>query len=764
MLFALRVPASNDRGPAYMEQALAAVHQSNPARHAIVLEFGQDQGSVALFLRCPSELRSALTASLYAHYPDARLDLCHEPADAEKGELHNWSLDLTLTPDLFPMKRHSQFEDALNRVISDPLSPLLTALAGKATDRLQPRIAITVRPAVPRHRKQAEQALRQLAHPQFRDATELARRFATLACAPGWWSRWRARHIARRIWHSGIQPLDPFTLQSSSRLHEREDDLQAAGDKLSRLLFECRIRISISGPNEKKEQAHRKLQEIAGSFGPFSLPRLASFRIGLIQQQHVRRQERSWRGFLLSAEELATLFHPPTQNVRAPAMAHVESRELEPPVGLPTPTSHAEVAIFGETAFRGQRQRFGLLPDDRLRHAVILGKTGMGKSTLLHQLIVSDLVAGHGLGLIDPHGDLSEAVLRSAPSHRTNDIVFFDAADGEFPISFNPLACDDPKQRPLVASGVLAAFKKLFGHSWGPRLEHILRNSLLTLLETPSSTLLTLLRLLGDAPFRQNIVSKISDPIVRAFWLQEFAGMPAKLQAEAIAPVQNKVGHFVSSPLLRNIVGQSRQRLDLRQMLDEGKVLVVNLSKGRLGDDASGLLGSLLVTSLQLAAMSRADMPEALRRPFYLYVDEFQNFATESFATILSEARKYRLGLTLAHQFLAQLDEATRSAVFGNVGTMVAFQVGADDAEIVAEQLGAEAFPSDLLQLPKHTAVSRLLVDGMPSRPFTIKTLPPPTTTHDPRRADVIRTLSRRRYTQAKAITEQEIEAQYGKC
>jgi hypothetical protein len=384
----------------------------------------------------------------------------------------------------------------------------------------------------------------------------------------------------------------------------------------------------------------------------------------------------------------------------------------------------------------------------------------MGKTTLLHQLIASDLAAGRGLALIDPHGDLSEAVLRAVPSKRTNDVILFDAADAEYPVAFNVLACSDASQRPLIASGVLSAFKKLFGDSWGPRLEHILRNSLLTLLETPGSTLVTLLRLLGDSRFRQGVVERVRDPIVRSFWEHEFAAWPAKFQAEAIAPVQNKVGHFVSSPLLRNIVGQPQNRIDLRRALDDGKVLLVNLSKGRLGDDASGLLGSLLVTSLQLAAMSRADLPEHQRRPFFLYVDEFQNFATDSFATILSEARKYRLGLTLAHQYLDQLDDATRSAVFGNIGTMVSFQVGADDAEGVAEQLGKEVTGSDLLQLPKYTATIRLLIDGMPSRPFTMRTVEPASRI-DTARSEVIRAQSRRRFGTPRALVERAIEEHY---
>jgi hypothetical protein len=403
------------------------------------------------------------------------------------------------------------------------------------------------------------------------------------------------------------------------------------------------------------------------------------------------------------------------------------------------------LAVLGATVFRGRRERFGILPDDRRRHVAILGKTGMGKSTLLYNLLVSDIHVGRGVALIDPHGDLADALLQAVPPRRTNDVVLFDAGDTSHPLSFNVLACDRAEQRPLVASGILGAFKKAYSDSWGPRLEHILRNALLTLLEVPATSLVSLLRLLVEAHYRKHIVARITDPAERAFWEREFAGMPPRLQAEAVAPIQNKVGHVISSPLLRNIVGQSRTAVDLRRAMDEGKVLIVNLSKGRIGEDASALLGSLLVSALQTAAMSRSDVPEADRRDFYLYVDEFQNFATDSFATILSEARKYRLNLTIANQYLAQMEEPTADAVFGNVGTLVGFQVGAKDAESIAEQLGPELAPQDLLRLPRYHAYARLLINGMPSRPFSMSTLPPCANRTDPARPAIIRRYCRQR-------------------
>jgi hypothetical protein len=308
-------------------------------------------------------------------------------------------------------------------------------------------------------------------------------------------------------------------------------------------------------------------------------------------------------------------------------------------------------------------------------------------------------------------------------------------------------------------SGIVSAFKKLYVHSWGPRLEHILRHSLLALSEMPGASLLSLVRLLTDRRYRQTVVRRVEDPLVRHFWEREFAALPLRLQIESVAPIQNKVGQFLASPILRNILGQTKSTLDLRQVMDEGRILIANLSKGRIGEDASSLLGSLLVTTIQLAAMSRADTAEADRADFHVAIDEFQNFATESFGTILSEARKYRVSLTLANQYLEQMDDQTLAAVFGNVGTLLVFQVGARDTEILAAQLAGDITAADLLTLPRHQVFVRLLIDGQPSRPFSMRTLPPSSIQAAPRRAEIIRGLSQRHYGRSKEAVESDIAA-----
>ena len=749
----LRVPAGNERGPQYAEQALSAIHQANPHHLPIWLELIQHRENVSLAVRFPPELRAVVEAQLYAQYPDASI----EPIDdARLSSDHVWTAELSLFPDLFPIRRFREFEDAQSRVLSDPLASLVTTLTQARPGGLTARIELQLRPAKHHRRHRADRCLRMLARPYFRIHHHLAHLYRSQALSP-----WRPVRMVAWTWSHALVPEEtssnPNLTLSATHAHEREDDLQAAADKLAHHLFETQIRLIVCGPADKADAAERKLREMAGAFGLFSASSRGSFRVSAIRSGKALPPWSGREPSLLSTEELATLWHPPTATVRTPTMATVESREFEPPTILPQLLDHPELATLGVTAFRGQKKRFGIRPDDRLRHLAILGKTGMGKSTLLYNLLTTDIAAGRGVCLIDPHGDLAESLLSAVPRHRTNDVVLFDAGDREYPLAFNPLSCRDADRRPLVAAGVLSAFKKLYSDSWGPRLEHILRNALLALLEVPGTSLVSVLSLLSDAKFRQRITAMVSDPVVKAFWEREFASMHPKLQVEAIAPIQNKVGAFVSSPLLRNIVGQSVNRLDLRKVMDEGQVLIVNLSKGRIGEDASTLLGSLLVTSLQIAAMGRADIPEEQRREFHIYVDEFQNFATDSFATILSEARKYRLSLTLANQYLAQMNEQTESALFGNVGTLLAFQVGARDAEVIAEQLGGEVTPQDLMTLPRYQAYARLLIDGQPSRPFSMRTLAPQTTKNDHKRAEIIRRFSRQRYARPAATVESEI-------
>jgi len=420
-------------------------------------------------------------------------------------------------------------------------------------------------------------------------------------------------------------------------------------------------------------------------------------------------------------------------------------------------SSTDNITLIAETNYRSQRRRFGIKRDDRRRHMYLIGKTGMGKSTTLENMIIQDIRDGKGVAVVDPHGDLVEKVIDYIPSNRVNDVVYFNPSDADFPIAFNVIEQVDPKYRHLVSSGLIGVFKKIWADSWGPRLEYVLRNAILALLDYPGATLLGVTRMMVDKEYRKKVIAKIQDPVIKAFWVEEYSKYPDKFQIEAIAPIQNKVGQFLSISNIRNIVGQSKSSINLRDIMDNRKVLLLNLSKGRIGEDASALLGAMMITQMQLAAMSRIDILETGREDFYLYVDEFQNFATESFANILSEARKYRLNLIIAHQYIEQLSDIVRAAVFGNVGTIMSFRVGAADAEFLEKEFAPVFTETDLVNLTKYDVYLKLMIDGVASEPFSATTLPPvPNEFRTDNREKVIR-VSRERYATPRDVIEEKI-------
>jgi len=415
-----------------------------------------------------------------------------------------------------------------------------------------------------------------------------------------------------------------------------------------------------------------------------------------------------------------------------------------------------ETIFFGNTSFRGENKRFGIKQDDRRRHFYVIGKTGMGKSNLMENMAIQDIQNGHGIAYFDPHGEGAQKLIDFIPKERIKDIVFFNPADLDYPIAFNVMEKVDFKYRHLVANGLMSVFKKVWPDVWSARMEYILNNAILALLEYPDSTLLGVNRMLADPEYRAKVVEKITDPIVKSFWVKEYSRYTQRYEIEATAAIQNKIGQFVSNALIRNIIGQTKSTVNMRKIMDEQKILILDLSKGRIGEDNSRLLGALLITKLQLAAMSRIDIPEEERKDFYLYVDEFQNFATESFANILSEARKYRLCLVLGHQYISQMDETVRDAVFGNVGTIVSFRVGAEDAEFLEKEFSPEFVVEDLVNLPKYNIYLKLMIDGIASHPFSSKTLPPPDPLENSNRDKIIEA-SRERYGVTREIIEDKI-------
>lgn len=419
------------------------------------------------------------------------------------------------------------------------------------------------------------------------------------------------------------------------------------------------------------------------------------------------------------------------------------------------------ITFFGKTTFRGEKKKFGIKDDDKRRHVYIIGKTGMGKTELLKNMVVQDILSGKGVGFIDPHGEAAEELLRFVPKERIKDVVYFNPADIENPIAFNIMEDVSAEYRHLIAGGLMGVFKKIWPDVWSSRMEYILNNSILALLEVPGSTLLGVNRLLSDPEWREKIVNQVKDPIVKSFWVKEFARYTQRYEVEATAAIQNKIGQFISTPLIRNIIGQEKSSIDIRQVMDNEKILIMNLSKGKIGEDNSRLLGALLVTKLQLAAMSRVDTAEQERKDFVLYIDEFQNFSTDSFANILSEARKYRLSLILAHQYIAQMEEKVRDAVFGNVGTMITFRIGADDAEFLEKEFSPEFFIEDMVNLPKQNIIVKLMINGITSRPFSAETLPPAKKQDESFEKEIVK-FSQEKYGNDRGLVEKKISDDSG--
>lgn len=419
------------------------------------------------------------------------------------------------------------------------------------------------------------------------------------------------------------------------------------------------------------------------------------------------------------------------------------------------------VTFIGRCNFRGNDRVFGIKSKDRRQHMYVVGKTGVGKSVLLKNLALQDIRAGKGVAIIDPHGEFVEDVLEHIPPERINDVIYFNPVDSEFPIGFNVLEVPDQKYKHLVVSDLLGIFTKIWANVWSARMEYILQNCIMALLDTPGTTLLGIPRLLVDKDYRQKIMTNVKDPVVKSFWVHEFETWRDQFRNEAIVPIQNKVNQFLNTSFIRNIVGQAKSTMNIPEIMNSGKILLVNVSKGRIGEDNSQLLGAMIITKIQLAAMERVRIPEDERRDFYLYVDEFQNFATDSFASILSEARKYRLNIIIAHQYVGQLitDVSTkvRDAVFGNAGTMIVFRVGGSDAEFLEQEFTPEFVQLDLVNLPNYCVYLKLMVDGVTSRPFSATTLPPLQFEVDPNIREKVTRVSRERYARPRVEVEDKI-------
>lgn len=532
--------------------------------------------------------------------------------------------------------------------------------------------------------------------------------------------------------------------------------------KITQVGFYATIRLLVVAKSE--EEASSLLGMLAGAFTVYSLGEGNSFVLSCPSFIRKKATEKAFaerssyarpKHQVLNVSELASVWHPPGAGLAMiKNISWGGSLTGEAPENLSVPTEEKEekrnINFFARTEFKNRITTFGIKKDDRSKHFYIIGKTGTGKSTLIANMAINDMRNGEGLAVIDPHGDLSEILLDYIPSFRINDVAYLDPSDTEYPFRLNPLEVTNDAYRELVVSGIVSIFYKLYHYSWGPRLEYILRNTLLTLVQVHESTLLDVPNLLADSEYRKKIVSRLEDPVLKKFWLNEYEKMGERLQSEAISPILNKVGQFISARTIRNIIKHPRSTINLEEMMNNGKIIIANLSQGKLGEDNSALLGAMMITKFQLAAMNRVYMEEGKRRDFFLYVDEFQNFATSSFVKILSEARKYHLSIVLANQYIGQIDEEVQKAIFGNIGSLLCFGVGARDARELVREYGSTYTEEELVRLGNYNVVLKLSIDNNTSLPFSAKTLPLPRSKNQ-NREKVIRS-SQERYGKKKEI------------
>ena len=540
---------------------------------------------------------------------------------------------------------------------------------------------------------------------------------------------------APKNWQGGIIS----TIQDGI-LIDRERNIRTAHP--DKMIFEQKIQFpGLSAQINLVSNNPGLITSVSSSFGAYTNPRgnyIKSFSPGMFSKKKLlksildREATNHLKKQIFNTEELSIIWHFPNILTKLPNIAWGKKLYADPPENLPisdnaTPEEKANITFFAKTEFRNKDSIFGIKQgEDRRRHTYIIGKSGTGKTTLIANMAIDDIRKGRGVAVIDPHGDLCNTILDYIPSNRINDCCYFNPADPEFVYPLNVLEASNESQKELIASGVISIFKKLYGNiSWGPRLEHILRNAVLTLVNTPGSDLTHIVEILTNKAFRQKVVSQLTNQTLINFWVNEFDRMDPKFQNEAVSPILNKVGQFISSTNIRNTVAHAKSKINIAEIMNEKKILIADLSTGRLGEDNSSLLGAMLITQIQLSAMNRVFQAAEDRADFYLYVDEFQNFATEAFIKILSEARKFKLNLIMANQYMAQLDRTIQDAILGNVGSIISFVVGNQDAFILAKELGTAFPPEDLVKIGKYQVICKLSIDSETTQPFYATTLAP---------------------------------------
>lgn len=745
VLLVLEIPRANDKKELAAEQMFASLHgilrpkgerlRDGSTQEHISYEIASIGNRIRFYVWVPEHLRNFVEGQIYAQYPTVQIHVADEDytrRDFSKIPVIHTAEITLVDHEVLPIKTFPSFE-------VDPLAAITATLSKLEGEGEEMWIQVLARPIDDNWHKKSARFIGRL-------------RSGGGTSTSGW-----VGTALGALW------APPTESSSSSDISERDKSrITAAEEKSRKLGYQVKVRMAYLGSD--KTTARLRMQAMVGTFKQFNSTNLNGFRMKNASFDPVKLAEYRARffmdkGFIFNIEELASLYHLPHTTVETPNIVWAESKTAEPPATLPvTGGKFVEgISPFGITNFRGTKIQFGIQRADRGRHMYIIGQTGTGKSGLLTLLTLSDIYHNQGFAVVDPHGDYAIDIMKFIPESRIKDVVYFNPADQEFPIGFNPMEVYDQNMKGHTSSELVGVLKRMFD-SWGPRLEYILRYTILALLDTPGTTMLDITRMLTDVKFRKSIIDNIQDIVVKQFWTIEFASWNEKFATEAVAPILNKVGAFVANPMVRNIIGQPKSSFNVRQIMDEGKILVVNLSRGLMGEDNAAIMGALMVTKIQLAAMSRADIPRVEdRRPFYLYVDEFQNFATDSFAVILSEARKYGLNLTVANQYISQMPPEVKDAVFGNVGSMVVMRVGAEDGGALAKYFEPFFEAQDILQLNNFHFITAMAINGEKTQAFSGKTLripPNPTNYFD----DIV-THSRNIYSRPKDEVVAQIQA-----
>ena len=753
----IEVPRNNEKAPLAAEQMFASLHgiynDSSQYQYHISFEIISIDKFVQFYVHVPKHLVDFVEGQIYAQYPTVEINRVKDYAKATRldGRFVAGCELKTTRNEVYPIKMFSDFE-------VDPLSGI-TSVMSKINPGEDIWLQIMIRPVGDEWQEKgikhisntkkghSEKKISISNFPQViaTKFVEFGGNFLKVLVDAG-----------KEVELMGAGDGGEIKLSGPV-----EDALKSIEFKIMKLGFQTKIRI-ISVASDPVG-ARTKVQGLAAAFKQFNTTNANGFKNSEISindksfiDSYISR-DFSDDGYILNISELASIFHLPHQTVETPHIVWAGSKKGEPPANLPLAENvdAKQITVLGETNFRNVYRKFGIKMEDRRRHSYIVGKSGTGKSTLIENMAIDDVVEGRGVIIVDPHGDLADKILLCVPDDRIDDVIVFDPADRSYPIAFNLLDKVDDDFKGMVASGFVGIFKKIFGDSWGPRLEHILRNTVLALLDYPESTMLDIPRMLTERHFREKVVSVVVDPVIRDFWINEFAQYDTKFRTEAVSPILNKVGQFLSTATIRNIVGQPHSRIDIREIMDTEKILIINLSRGKIGEDNSALLGAMMITKIQLSAMSRADVTVDQRPDCYLYVDEFQNFATESFSVILSEARKYNLNLTIANQYITQMPEIVRDAVFGNAGTIIAFRVGGTDADFLVKEFEPVFEANDLVNLDRYQIYTKLLIDGITKPAFSARTLPPVQKITGNR--DRIIEHSRKKYSQDRSTVENMI-------